>query len=290
MIAELPFIVLGGLLGSSHCVGMCGGFVLTIGLGARSFVENLVRQLLYGLGRLFTYAALGFAAGWMGLWFSSRKGVLVNAQAWLAFVAGAILVTQGLTALGVVPGHLRRARRGSACPAGSAFRSILSSPRRLDVFLAGLLNGFLPCGLVYGALALAASSAAVVRGSLIMAAFGAGTLPLMLLAGLGGSILSLAARRRVFRLAAVCLTALGILSFSRGVFHLGSDASARCPGCARHEGPTMRPILAGPFRSQDNVRDVPWKTPFSVEGRIDVDAQQPEPRRAYPAGPRPGVP
>jgi sulfite exporter TauE/SafE len=231
---ELALLALGGLLGSSHCVGMCGGFVLAIGLGARSAAENLIRQLLYALGRLFTYTALGFGAGWLGLWFASRRGFMIHAQAALAIGVGLLLIGQGLIALGVLPSGLRKRRGGgAACLASSAFRSILASRRRLDVFIAGILNGFLPCGLVYGTLALAASSANVVRGSLTMAAFGAGTLPLLVLTGLGGSMVPPAWRRRVFAIAAVCVTVLGMLSVSRGLVQWRDRAEARCPACAR---------------------------------------------------------
>ena len=51
---ELPLVFLGGLLGSAHCVGMCGGFALTIGLGARDVAANVCRQLVYTAGRIFT--------------------------------------------------------------------------------------------------------------------------------------------------------------------------------------------------------------------------------------------
>ena len=100
---QLPLVFLGGLLGSAHCVGMCGGFALSIGIGARSVGANLHRQLLYTLGRVLTYAFLGVVAGYAGFWLSRKAGTLVNVQAGLSIVAGALLVFQGLLALGIVP-------------------------------------------------------------------------------------------------------------------------------------------------------------------------------------------
>ena len=64
---ELPFVFLAGLLGSSHCVGMCGGFALTIGSAARLVRENLWRQTIYSAGRVFTYTWLGICAAYGGM-------------------------------------------------------------------------------------------------------------------------------------------------------------------------------------------------------------------------------
>ena len=77
---ELPLVFLGGLLGSAHCVGMCGGFALSIGVGAKSFTANLQRQLVYTLGRVLTYSFFGVAAGYAGFWLSRRAGTLIHVQ------------------------------------------------------------------------------------------------------------------------------------------------------------------------------------------------------------------
>lgn len=229
---DLPLIFLGGLLGSAHCVGMCGGFVLAISLGARSAGDNVIRQLLYCLGRIFTYSFFGVVAGWAGHNFSHRMSVFLNTQAVLALLAGGLLMFQGLAALGLIP---RRAisgpHRGAACIAVRQFRAILASPRRQDVYLAGMLNGFLPCGLVYGYLALAASAADMLAGGLTMAAFGAGTLPVMLLTGVGASALPQTARRRLFQVAACCITAIGLVSLYRGYSLFAYGSSVSCPAC-----------------------------------------------------------
>src|SRR5271165_7145734 len=100
---QLPLVFLGGLLGSAHCVGMCGGFALSIGMGAPSLGSNLQRQLTYTLGRVLTYAFLGVVAGYAGFWLSRKTGTLVNVQAGLSMVAGGLLVFQGLLALGLLP-------------------------------------------------------------------------------------------------------------------------------------------------------------------------------------------
>ena len=195
---ELPMVFLGGLLGSAHCVGMCGGFALGIGLGAPSLAANVSRQALYTAGRIFTYSFLGVAAGYAGSRIAGSVGAWINVQAALCLLAGFLLAGQGLLGLGVIPRRFRPGPSGGPlCLAGTFVGPFLRSPRSSDVLLAGIFTGFLPCGLVYGFLALASSSASVPQGLLTMALFGAGTGPLMILAGAGGSLLSHVGRRNV---------------------------------------------------------------------------------------------
>jgi sulfite exporter TauE/SafE len=102
------------------------------------------------------------------------------------------------------------------------------------VFLAGLVNGLLPCGLVYAYLALAASSAEPWQGALTMAAFGLGTIPILALVGTGGHFLSRTARWRLLRLAAWCVVLTGVLSILRGISAVaayGWQGSPECPLC-----------------------------------------------------------
>jgi sulfite exporter TauE/SafE len=242
-VIEWPLIMFGGLLGSSHCVGMCGGFALTIGLGARSVRHNVARQLVYSAGRIFTYAFLGSLAGFAGFWFARRTGILVHVQASLSVAAGLILVVQGLLALGVSPFGSRGKRSaigaGPSCLAGSFVGPFLASPRWHHVFIAGMLNGLLPCGLVYGYLALASSTASLPIGMATMAAFGAGTLPAMVVTGVGASIVSFASRRRIFRVAGALVLLTGLLAVARGAAFWNQESSPQCPGCAAGEGASL---------------------------------------------------
>jgi sulfite exporter TauE/SafE len=233
---ELPLIFLGGLLGSAHCVGMCGGFALTIGLGARSLSSNLLRQLTYTLGRILTYGFLGVAAGYAGLWLSLRAGTLVNVQAGLSILAGGLLMSQGLLALGILPRRLFSVAGAgeSPCLAGSFVGPFLTAPGWSNALIAGVLTGFLPCGLVYGFLTLASSSTSVLHGLLTMGAFGAGTAPMMILTGAGGSLLSHSSRRHLLRVSAVCVLVTGVISLARGAWFIhfpGSSGLDACPFC-----------------------------------------------------------
>lgn len=238
-MVELPLVFLSGVLGSAHCVGMCGGFALSIGSGAPSAAANLRRQAVYSAGRVSTYAFLGALAGYGG-WRVTTGQVnhWVNAQALLAIFAGVLLVAQGLIAAGWWPKRRRAASAVTACLASSALATFLKSPGLSNVLIAGVLTGFLPCGLVYAFLALATSSGHVGLGLLTMVSFGLGTVPVMVLTGCGGSLMTVALRRRVFQAAAWCVVVAGMMSIARGTGYLdlpGWHEPTGCPACAAEQ-------------------------------------------------------
>jgi sulfite exporter TauE/SafE len=211
---EWPLLVMAGLLGSAHCLGMCGPFAVAIGSAAPDWRVNLRRQACYTAGRIFTYAVLGAVAAFLGLRLAVARAAWVNVPAILAIAAGILLAVQGLLAAGLLP--KRAVAAVAACPGAAGFRALLTARGSTEVFVAGLFTGLLPCGLLYGMLALAASTHDVLRGLATMAAFGAGTVPAMVAAGLGGGILGVAARRRLHAVAAWCLVLTGVVSVARG--------------------------------------------------------------------------
>lgn len=185
-----------GLAGSLvHCVGMCGPFVLgqvmsdaecrptgTYGEWRRLAGAALVP---YHLGRLTTYTLLGAAAGIATALFASTA-----AFAWLSgalLVVAACLMT--LQAVGLTVGTRSPLTAGLARLAGP----LSSSHGPLARYALGVVLGFLPCGLVYGALAAAGGTASAPEGALVMAAFGLGTVPALVAVGWGGLII----RRRL---------------------------------------------------------------------------------------------
>jgi hypothetical protein len=222
MIRELEllgFLALGLVGGFGHCLGMCAPFVLWVadrfggpgGAGA-SPLRRLAPQLLYGLGRLTTYAALGAAAGLLGS-VVELAGSLVGVQRAAALVAGALLVLYALVGLTDLVPVLR------AAPGGGLFARIAARLRQRQPrhpFLAGLFLGLLPCGLVYGALIAAAGTGGAPRAALALALFGLGTLPAML---------SLALVAEVLRRRRAALNALSLLFvLAMGVWFLVDGA------------------------------------------------------------------
>lgn len=189
-----------GLAGSLvHCVGMCGPFVLgqvmsdaergpagTYGEWRRLAGAALVP---YHLGRLTTYTVLGAAAGAATALFTSTA-----AFAWLS---GALLAVaaclMALQAVGLAVGTHSPLTAGLARLAGP----LSSSHDPLARYALGIVLGFLPCGLLYGALAAAGGAASAREGALVMAAFGLGTVPALVAVGWGGLII----RRRLHGIA-----------------------------------------------------------------------------------------
>ena len=226
-------IAVSGLLGSSHCLGMCGGFALALGAGSRGWARALVRQVVYGLGRVFTYTIGGAAAGWLGRYWENRSAGVVEVQALLCLAAGLLLLVQGLSAVG----WLRLAwlsGRNSSCCWAELFGSLLRDTRAVSVFLGGVLNGLLPCGLVYAFLALAATAGSLSRGALTMFCFGLGTIPVLAGAGMGGALLGATFRHRLLTVAGWCLVLTGVLTLSRGFGFLSWFRPADqllCPFC-----------------------------------------------------------
>lgn len=231
---ELPFIFLGGLLGSSHCLGMCGGFAVLIGLHSKNRSEAMLSQGLYTTGRLFTYSIIGAVAGFLGSRINFETRYWGNASAVLCIFAGIFLIAQGMKSAGWTLWNRKVAPHSQGCLTGSMFREIIRGRSMLSRFLAGVFTGFLPCGLLYAFIALAAATRDLAWGAAIMAIFGLGTAPMMILTGLGGSMLSVALRERVLKVAAWSVVLTGLLTTYRGIgflSHKPESGTAACPFC-----------------------------------------------------------
>ena len=208
-----------GLLGGVHCMAMCGGIVAAFGLRAPGAASTpaALRQLGYNLGRMTTYVALGAVAGGLG-GLGLRASDARPVQIALLVVANAIVILLGLSIAGV-PGAARFLERAGAVVWRSVRKlggRIAPAPTALGALGAGLVWGFLPCGLVYGVLATAIAAGSAARGALVMAAFGLGTLPNLLAAGLAAETLSRWVRGPRLRLAAgIAVVVLGLIGMAR---------------------------------------------------------------------------
>lgn len=214
-----------GFFGSPHCLGMCGGIVsaLTFALADKTPQQRFMLQCVYHLGRLLSYSLLGLGVGLLG------KGVispLFNSQ-WPYVITGAIMVAVGLYLTGWWRGLDKLERVGAKlwhtmAPLRQRFMPINNLPRALA---AGMLWGFLPCGLVYSALLLAFSSASPTTAAATLFAFGVGTLPMMLLAGTTAGALKQKLQQQGWRTAnGILIAAFGVWTLLRPLMH-HDDAS-----------------------------------------------------------------
>ena len=230
---ELPLIFVAGLLGASHCVGMCGPFAAMLGAAAEDWRQNVRWQLIYSAGRLFTYSCLGAMAGFGGQRLIGLQWFGVNVTALLALAAGGFLIYEGLATSGLIRrwGHASTTHGSNLCPSAGLLRAMLQRRDRMGVFLAGIATGFLPCGLVYAFLLTAARTSDPLLGAALMFTFGLGTVPWMTAAGVAGQIVPLATRTQLFRVAGVCVVLVGLLSVYRGVAFLTVTDPQACPLC-----------------------------------------------------------
>ncbi|MCA9035811.1 MAG: sulfite exporter TauE/SafE family protein [Planctomycetaceae bacterium] len=234
----LPLVFISGVLGSAHCIGMCGGIAATMSLGARSMHSALLRQILWSIGRTFTYVFLGMIASTVGVRVMRAGSQTILLQASFAILAGVLLILQGMHSAGWLSfGKL--SRKHSPCLTTTLFAQLLKGGSTWGVMLAGIMTGFLPCGLVYSFLALAASSASLPLGIGIMLAFGLGTFPVMILTGTGFSLATLQLRQKLMRVAAICVLITGIMTVGRGITFASGAANSQpdesaeklCPLC-----------------------------------------------------------
>lgn len=216
MIQSALVFAVGGFLGSAHCLGMCGGFAAAIGATDIPFWPVFLRQVVYTAGRVFTYAFLGAMGAAMGVYLARYETPLVSAQQAFSILAGVIMIFVALSVLGVVKLKWLFPQSVGAMLA-PAFAHFLNARGWTGFFLAGLANGFLPCGLVYAFLAQAAGSGEVLTGLVAMAAFGLGTAPAMIAIGCGSRLLSYKARLAVYRLAAVFVFVIGVMTIWRAL-------------------------------------------------------------------------
>ena len=206
-------IFLGGLAGSLHCVGMCGGFPLALAGTAPS--SNLTRQLLYNAGRLNTLVFIGALSGALGAAFVAA-GPVHGLEQILAIVAGTFMIVVGLEVLGVLAQITTRGAALAQATVGRMLGGVMRSRSLAAPLALGVFNAFLPCQLIYAFAARAASTASVTEGMLTMLCFGLGTVPAMLSLGVAGILARPSVRARLSVASGVLIIAFGVLTVLRG--------------------------------------------------------------------------
>jgi sulfite exporter TauE/SafE len=207
--------------GAGHCVAMCGPIVASLGLAAapgQGTLAAAARTVPYHLGRVTTYGALGAAMGLTGS-FVNVAGRLAGLSEAVAVVAGGLMILFGLGATGLSAPLERLTSRASGRLTRLA-RSLLGGGAPL--YPLGLALGFLPCGLSWTAFLGAAATGGPVPGFLSALAFGLGTIPGLLAAGLLAAAFGQRARGLLYRFGGLVVAALGLLFLLRGLgIHVG---------------------------------------------------------------------
>jgi uncharacterized protein len=211
-------IFLIGLLGSMHCIGMCGGFVAMYSLKKPAAAPSLPFHLLYNMGRITTYTLIGGTLGYIGS-FASLLGTHRGIPGAVLLLSGVVMVLMGLNLAGIL------GKRGLFEDTGITERTffrtslhrILALESAWGTLLLGLLLGFLPCGLLYPLFMNAAASGGFVNGMFIMLVFGIGTVPAMLSFGYLVSRIQPHMKVLMYRIAAIMIVLIGVRSLLRGM-------------------------------------------------------------------------
>jgi sulfite exporter TauE/SafE len=221
-----PFLI--GLLGSLHCLGMCGPLVMAYSLNLKSpetpaegsspslWGMGCFHHLAYHLGRLMTYALLGALAA--GFFEVIGFTLYLNIRHSLTLVGGVLIILLGLVLLKAIPlpGLFSRIPLPQGFLGNRFLPALFQSPGAISKMVLGLISGFLPCCLTASMLVTAATTEDMARGFMTMAAFGLGTVPALLAIGISASLLTLRTRMIGERLAALSVIALGLLLVLKG--------------------------------------------------------------------------
>jgi len=260
MTALLLTVVVASLVGSLHCVGMCGPFVAFYsGADGSAGARRLLSHAAYSGGRLLTYAAFGLAAGAVGAALDVA-GSLAGVQRIAGIVAGATMIMWGVLALLQLRGvRIFKHASGNGRIAHlfrRGFSLVSGKPPLVRALVVGLLSGFLPCGWLWAFVVTAAGTGSALTGAAVMTAFWAGTVPALLAVGFGTQLVSAPLRRHVPALTAVLLVALGLVAI------LGRPASVVA---AIHRHQEMLQEVPSPKDAAESCCDAA-ETPPSPEG------------------------
>ncbi|MCH5720931.1 sulfite exporter TauE/SafE family protein [Niabella hibiscisoli] len=186
----LEAIIMGltmGLAGSVHCIGMCGPLALALPLNSTTGLKRFLSALAYNTGRTVTYFSMGAILGWTG-----SRLVAIGYQQLFSIAMGALILL--ILLLGKYLPSIKILSAFQVSFKKYVARFLNRKPSIQGLFIFGLLNGLLPCGLVYMAIASALIIGGPLQSGIFMAAFGLGTIPLMLILMITGHLVSFSLR------------------------------------------------------------------------------------------------
>lgn len=202
-----------GLMGSFHCAGMCGPIAIALPLHGNTVTQKIFGGTLYNIGRTITYGIMGAIFGLLG------QGVeMIGFQQKISVIMGVLMIVSILfPALFKNQYSLNKSWFSFVAKLKKTIGRMFSIRSFSSLFFIGLLNGLLPCGLVYMALAGAIGTGNVAQGSLYMILFGLGTIPMLLTISLAGNMMGQAIRNKMNKLIPILVVVVGILFVLRGL-------------------------------------------------------------------------
>jgi len=211
-IFEIGFLM--GLIGSVHCIGMCGPLVMALPISQQTHFKKWQSILLYHAGKISSYAVLGILLGMFG-----SQLPLFGVQENLSIVMGSIMLLYVIYIYVIksqlAPKFLKFNLLYTFIVKKMGY--LFKSKNRAVFYFIGILNGLLPCGMIYVALTSALATQNILQGGLIMTFFGIGTMPALIMVAIGGQYFSMAIRKNLQNLLPVFIFSMGILLILRGM-------------------------------------------------------------------------
>ncbi len=213
MFVEISAGFVLGILGSFHCLGMCGPIAIAIPHRSSSRLGILLESLVYNFGRVITYSVMGLLLGFVGTPLR-----LAGIQEYVAVATGILMLLfliiprkyyQGRGNIKFVNSFVMSFKR--------KFNEFFNSKSMFSLLIFGFLNGLLPCGLVYIALAGSFASTDLLTSTLYMSAFGIGTVPMLALLYFTKNMLTLNLRKKLTKLIPYGVALVAILMILRGL-------------------------------------------------------------------------
>ncbi|GGF09256.1 hypothetical protein SAMN05443634_101126 [Chishuiella changwenlii] len=202
-----------GLTSSLHCVGMCGPIALSLGVESKEKLKFTLRNLTYQFGRITTYSILGAILGLIGESFT-----FVGLQNYLSIFIGIVMIIMVMIPKFYENGATQlRPINALMVKVKISLGKHLIKKDSSSLYVIGLLNGLLPCGMVYASLTAAIGFGSVYKSVLFMFFFGLGTLPLMFATVLFGNFLSVKQRQTILKILPIITIILGVLFILRGL-------------------------------------------------------------------------
>lgn len=202
-----------GMIGSFHCIGMCGPIALALPQTGSNTFGRVTGRVLYNSGRIITYMIIGLVFGFIGHGFS-----MAGLQQFISIGAGVLIIL-----IVLIPAHVSQ-RFYLLRPAYTfvhwlkgAFGVLFRQRSAFSIFAIGFFNGFLPCGLVYVAVAGAMATGRVEQSVAYMGVFGLGTFPVMLAVSLAGNFIGVNFRRKINKWIPAFMIVLAFLFILRGM-------------------------------------------------------------------------
>jgi uncharacterized protein len=200
-----------GLMGSFHCAGMCGPIALSLPLQGNSILQKISGSLLYNVGKTIMYGIIGLLFGLIGQGF-----VLIGFQQWISIAMGSLMILSVL-----LPSLFQKVHVPFASTFSQNVRTRLQAmfiiKSKLSLFLLGIINALLPCGLVYMAIAGSIGTGNAFSGMLFMILFGLGTIPMLLFISVAGNIVSSQIRVAIQKRIPVLVVIIGLFFILRGL-------------------------------------------------------------------------